>query len=483
MMSLNLRSMHRRLPPELLLGVFELLVGSTSIPEVHHTLLAITSVCSYWRSLAISSPSLWTRVYYGPLKSLVSQRSARKISKRARVFLERSRSLPIEILAENTLFPSIAPLVPTIRDQRLWIAIRPFISQLSRCRELTLNCTYVDSRSLWERLSKANLGLLESLSFKDRYNHPMTDTGVPSPVFEDETSDDRLTCKSLKTLVFWHSTPIKFNPFPIAPSLCHLEVVFCVPTWWDALVNALREFPFLQHLCVISVWGSLPSSWDETTRIELSHLASLNTNFPQFSVNLRTPRLSQLKLHGLEEWDDVLHSEPCLEKRWPHPSLDPEMSGIHNLSKLTLSHCELEYKNRTRDVTGALVLQHMMASLHNVAINTVEFLCCDGIYGILHELSRSPISDMEEHRSHPHALGSWPWDSEANDATNELLPLLRELVIVPKPRKEPPANVEKGGELEEFRHQEWERRQVDNAVARLAQYRPTLKVIYDNQND
>ncbi|KAF8323306.1 hypothetical protein DL93DRAFT_681305 [Clavulina sp. PMI_390] len=481
--------MHRldiqRLPAELLSGVFELLIltSESSTSQVFQTLLTITSVCSYWRSVAISTPSLWTRVYYGPEESFVLRESAQRIAERAQLFLERSRSAPIEILIENTCFPSIAPLVPSIKDRRQhwWEAIRSFVPHLSRCRELTLKCTHLDARNLWEKISSAKLEFLEYLSLQNTYTGPMTLARAPSPVLEDDINDYGLTCESLRTLKFMYIKPLDFYPFPIAPSLCHLEVVFPDSLWWDRLIESLSRFPLLQHLSVVFARGDLPQSWDEITRVELSQLEILDTNFPQFSVNLRTPKLSQLTLRGLEqtEWHRVSSCIPYRENRWPRLFLNQAMSGIHALSRFAFVDCPLEFDYLAHDSTGGLIVREMMWAMCGVAINIMEFVHCYGIYGTIHELSFSPTCDVVEHLHHLNWLG--PWDADNPDEVQVVLPLLHKLVIIPNPKPEQPDNSEGFEEVEQIWNHEWECRQVDAAVARLAKNRPTLKVIYDSQ--
>lgn len=97
-------SLINRLPPEILTKVLE-------FHEQEDDLFAATHVCRYWRSTLVSAPCLWTRV---PCNNM----------NQAAIYLERSKSAPIDVAAEFTpatlsKFPAMESIIPHLGRVRL----------------------------------------------------------------------------------------------------------------------------------------------------------------------------------------------------------------------------------------------------------------------------------------------------------------------------------------------------------------------------
>ena len=102
-----------RLPPEILTKVLE-------FHERETDLLAATHVCRYWRSTLVSAPCLWTRV---PCYNM----------NQASVYLERSKSAPIDVVAERTpapfsKLPAMESIIPHLGRVRL-MRIQPSLGE------------------------------------------------------------------------------------------------------------------------------------------------------------------------------------------------------------------------------------------------------------------------------------------------------------------------------------------------------------------
>ncbi|KAI0831686.1 hypothetical protein BC628DRAFT_1415204 [Trametes gibbosa] len=85
----NSRASVNRLPPELLLHIFSLLIPTTTPPSSDNV-MPITSVCRTWRTLALDAPELWSAVvvinYVG-----------------AEIFVERSKQTLLDVYLPRTL--------------------------------------------------------------------------------------------------------------------------------------------------------------------------------------------------------------------------------------------------------------------------------------------------------------------------------------------------------------------------------------------
>ncbi|KAF8314181.1 hypothetical protein DL93DRAFT_2167349 [Clavulina sp. PMI_390] len=455
-----------RLPPELLIQVFEEFLVESSTFRVLTPLLCITSVCAHWRSVAIASPALWTRVYYGPRSTPYGRMPAPDIHEWAVIFLERSRSAPLEVFLESTFWDPAANNGPAREEKKQlwWKAFDLLVPHLHRCHDLTIRTMHVDARRLWGSLRSIEFKLLKHFSFQD------VDEDQSSPPYTwftaatSNINDFRLTCGSLKYLQITSRNPQTLQPIPIAGSLRYLHlVVFTMGQWWDNVILSLGELPALHHLSVMFTGPELSFRWDMERRAELPNLESLETNFPLFSVNLRTPRLAELMLRGLslDRWSEITRTEAYRRHRWPHPALHSNMSGIQSLSRFTLTDCEIEWVgigpySAIQMTDGGEILTKMMASMGEIPVDTLEFIGCDGIEGTLRRLA-SPTNSVNA-RMGGGAGGTSHNDADVYATRNPpyLLPNLQRLVVTPNLSP-----------LEDS---------VAEAVAELSRGRPTLTI-------
>ncbi|KZP18949.1 hypothetical protein FIBSPDRAFT_1045881 [Athelia psychrophila] len=154
-----------RLPPELL---SEIIYQSTpprygGIRE-RRKILALSHVCRHWRSVALSTPSLWTFIYLQCMESTFD----RELDC-ARAWLSRSRQLPISVILE--MMDVVAPSVEA--------AFRVLTPHCARWREFSLPVRFLGLHILSS--VRGNLPLLESAEFSVSISHELSDAFVIAP--------------------------------------------------------------------------------------------------------------------------------------------------------------------------------------------------------------------------------------------------------------------------------------------------------------
>ncbi|KAH9857580.1 hypothetical protein C2E23DRAFT_281418 [Lenzites betulinus] len=92
----NSRASVNHLPPELLLHIFSLLIGTTAPPSSANV-IPITWVCRAWRTLALGAPNLWGSIYGG--------NPSQKHAVITEMFIARSKNAPLDIDLPFTLSP------------------------------------------------------------------------------------------------------------------------------------------------------------------------------------------------------------------------------------------------------------------------------------------------------------------------------------------------------------------------------------------
>lgn len=186
----NLTAPLRRIPQEILQEIFIhcLPVHHNAVMSCHEAPLLLGRVCSQWRSVAFSTPRLWSSIHivatedaptWGPPSwgSWSNQNQGsdlnRDIVEAVEAWLSRSGSLPLYI----TLFqPSYVYLSPGYGDQ----LITKLIRFSPRWKNISLIISPVSYPPL-SSLSHEAVPLLESFSFHDCTNNPSPQLSIQSP--------------------------------------------------------------------------------------------------------------------------------------------------------------------------------------------------------------------------------------------------------------------------------------------------------------
>ncbi|KZP18927.1 hypothetical protein FIBSPDRAFT_955889 [Athelia psychrophila] len=167
------------LPPELLVEILYQHTPSRyeDIRE-RRKILALSHVCSHWRSVALSTPSLWTFIYVQCMESNVH----RKLDC-ARAWLSRSLQLPLSIVLE----------MMDVKPSSVEAAFQALIPHCARWKEVSFPMLPLGPHIL--SLVKGNLPLLESAEFPwVQLTHVELDTYITPAVHDILASALNVVC-------------------------------------------------------------------------------------------------------------------------------------------------------------------------------------------------------------------------------------------------------------------------------------------------
>ncbi|KAF8319807.1 hypothetical protein DL93DRAFT_123561 [Clavulina sp. PMI_390] len=241
------------LPAEILGEIFQLTTACERINDtpagdrIIRTLVAITSVNSYWRTVAISRKSLWTIIHISDPKSAMAITSALKILE---LFIERPSTASLDIYLALACGSND-------HSHILW---RSLSSHLYRCRKLVINRLLsafarlvLPLRQPLERLESFHL----DAPFRESYSR-----------LEGVQEEPDMTLTQLETI------------FPVlseAPNLQELRLIGHAPFWrfeWRAIESHLRGFP---HLRVAILRFSVSDDEHDESSPQPFAIASLHT--------------------------------------------------------------------------------------------------------------------------------------------------------------------------------------------------------------
>ncbi|KAF5371400.1 hypothetical protein D9615_009679 [Tricholomella constricta] len=160
------------LPPELLGDIFLAVVdqedsetGSTAKPTSRHPTIALSHVCERWRSVALSTPRLWSRI---------SCEGAEPMGDMQRTFVRRSCTAPLDVEYRSL------SMVPASMESRHVVEIFEDLSDhLARVRSISFECCGAEAvQAVVKILSTHNIGL-RSLSLSITTPRPSF-RGTPS---------------------------------------------------------------------------------------------------------------------------------------------------------------------------------------------------------------------------------------------------------------------------------------------------------------
>lgn len=237
-----------RLPPEILSRIFYECVQlpGSSLEESLWTLwwIKATHVCHHWRSVFLSTPTLWDEVTF----------SGRVSGEPVQEWLARSQDTPLKILVNQVHYP-----FPPEQIQQL--IFDPILDVWPRVRHLQLCLPrHIVRQFVWPRSTTS----LEHLSILD--SHLFSVPALEDGPFEEflQTLNERFP--RLKELIAFHYT-FDFKTWSLPTSLNTLNVTNRLSPRAGTVtiaetVQALRQLTSLNHLSLVHVLpeGS-PADW------------------------------------------------------------------------------------------------------------------------------------------------------------------------------------------------------------------------------
>ncbi|KAG8904847.1 hypothetical protein FRC01_008579, partial [Tulasnella sp. 417] len=277
------------LPPEILVGIFEYLLGDhPTNKSPYHFLLPVMQTSTHLRKIALAAPSLWSMIEINDKPASFNF---------AKVCLGRSGNHKLEI--------SIRVLKKMESKIKGLLAMLQYASPRTRSLSLKLSFANPEQWDLWcESFQALDLGALESLEF-EAWRREITAEAVPPPPNVIPLSD---TILSLRTLSLGQVSVI---PDPLVLSnLTRLELSSSSFWAWPYFqifevlqcCSALEELE-LEGVGLNTSHGLHPADrLPEVPRIELPNLLrltffSLENNIPPLIItNLTAPSLEMVSL-------------------------------------------------------------------------------------------------------------------------------------------------------------------------------------------
>ena len=264
----NSLSIALRIPPEML--------GIISSYLTEEDLFSASRACRYWRSVLISSPSLWTRV------------SCRRVPQTI-TSLERCGTLPIQLLLDPGFSDEALDYLLLHENKIVSLTVNHECDEVPRARQLLMSCKphleqlhiYALKKWQWETLGRAMDGVLQGLSslrklFISRYPLLMDQLAAPNLVHLalERTSyrpsvtiilDMLRQCPLLETLFL-----LSYSSFSSGPARSHSPVRLPHLRSIEVGVDELRsglithlDFPKstaagFRNMYLAHVWGNIP---------------------------------------------------------------------------------------------------------------------------------------------------------------------------------------------------------------------------------
>ncbi|KAI0757795.1 hypothetical protein C8Q80DRAFT_122280 [Daedaleopsis nitida] len=312
-----------RLPPEILLGIFTLLVDELK-DEVNiilpldpstrvdtESLVRLIHVCRYWRSVALNAPTLWTRC---------DNRDMNKLS----TFFERSRDCPVSLLFGVGW---IAFSGPSDSDEHrirtctthTRIGNKLTLLQGSRLRRLDLEVTLTYENIT--PLSDLYAQYLECLTISMDEDRPQPHQNLWVPILAGHTD-------YLKALAIW---PVKdWLPSNVFPNLTHLTLSFRISSATPRdLVVLLGRTPRLEFLFVDLLVHYQPVLPMPAHSIILDKMRSLVFSSCAYTLVMPIMKCLSLPSHSLVRLDELLIEAEIDGPAGPLPHLPVLQHACH----------------------------------------------------------------------------------------------------------------------------------------------------------
>ncbi|KAF9042301.1 hypothetical protein BJ165DRAFT_1372430 [Panaeolus papilionaceus] len=327
----------RRLPDDVLGEIFYhcLPTHRNPIPITSTPPLVLTLVCRKWRTVAISSPKLWTKLHVA-FQSSVTERQYdpnQQFSHRwqlrlagIKTWLSRSGNLPLSISLKGVIIKSIGKESHHIERE----ALQALVDHSLRWQALEISMTKYSLNTLFDMLdiNQRTVPLLRSLRIVEDDSWGITH-------FVDTPHYQRLAPAKLNPLDAWLSLPalreihtgfhhlhISAQQDSLQNSLIRCSMLSSLslyfPTYRQIIADILRCCPSLHHchLSVTPAWSPLRPNLN-STMILLPELRSLviegegHTHDSLFSL-LDAPALVELSFHLGSEMDFTFTMAPFL---------------------------------------------------------------------------------------------------------------------------------------------------------------------------
>jgi hypothetical protein len=223
------------LPPELLAHVFSYLLEPVPqpfpfpLPETFHGWKVVTHVCRFWRTTALSTPSLWPRIHI----SRISDEAALHT-------IPLTGELPLVVYYTADFSDVSYGALDTVEDESLKV----IQANLRRLREFHVFCSSSESLSLWKYFDRP-APLLESLTIISIYDDNVETPSVLPPLFGGQTI-------SLGKLVMGNVSIWPYRSFQDLRHLALYDQLDETRLPLRTFLDTLSQSPHLESLILVS---------------------------------------------------------------------------------------------------------------------------------------------------------------------------------------------------------------------------------------
>lgn len=362
-----------KLPYELVLYTLQLALASLDNYGARVRFLrSITAVSTWWRTLALTMPELWSEIVYSRRFDTTDVKKFGVVFRRTKTFLERSKNSPISvsIITQGTTLKEIHRLLQFI------------IPYLPRCRSLSLELgdaelveQYLPLQGPLPLLTEVHIGAWRSFRLSPQEDHRVLvfDEKVAPPIRD-------LHLMSNNAFIFSH-----------LPTIALKRVYVGGANPWAEITRFLAQCPDLEDLTL----GFLRMPDDDEVEAladytnearPLSRLRCLTLNGHRamtLAVFLRMPDLERLTLDGKMEIESMFDDSPFTPPAPPFHTLrlrNCNFSRPPDALESPLSAFQVHYENiTTLELESCDFVSHMICTLADNVLPRLESLriCVD----------------------------------------------------------------------------------------------------------
>ncbi|KAJ7439338.1 hypothetical protein FB451DRAFT_1302193 [Mycena latifolia] len=353
-------------------------------PGTNEAPLLLSSICSAWRTIALSTPSLWTSLRMQFESAPPHSRRARDRASVCETWLSRSRDLPLHLSLRYT-YPDPLPLHTLADDQEDEDPLLRVLGQFSpRWKTFRMSLQHYDFRRLCPQL-QGRIPLLDTLCI-DIVSGGRTQNAGWIGVFRDAPALHSLSVATPSWLLFLP----KHLPVAQLTRLCAMRFFFAFFILSAAPDNMRECSIFLHQEPEREIFHSQPLHLPSLRSLRL--LRGENHRFYLNCFTIPTLEILELTLGPADETSfiDFMTRSSCTPRTFNlvlRQEMTPDallrcLTAVPSFTELAmdLRACE---RSRTDALISALAVEQVLPRLTSLCISCAQDVAYDGLTDML----------------------------------------------------------------------------------------------------